>query len=79
MDDGFDREFNRSRWQRVLAVGPDGIQPYVRPGHRSGPTAPWRILRRLLAIFAGLMPRAPLFGAGARSARPCGSGAAATG
>jgi hypothetical protein len=29
MDDRFDQEFYRSEWQRVLAAGPDGIQPYI--------------------------------------------------
>ena len=29
MDDRFDREFYRSGWQRVLPLGPHGIQPYV--------------------------------------------------
>ena len=29
MDDRFDQEFYRSEWQRVLAAGPHGIQPYV--------------------------------------------------
>ena len=28
MHDRFDQEFYRPRWQRVLPVGPDGIQPY---------------------------------------------------
>ena len=35
MDDSFDQEFYRSEWQRVLPLGPDGIQPYVR-GSRAG-------------------------------------------
>ena len=35
MDDRFDREFYRSMWQRVLPVGPHGIQPYVRTSRRA--------------------------------------------
>jgi hypothetical protein len=30
MDDRFDQEFYRSEWQRVLAIGPYGVQPYIR-------------------------------------------------
>ena len=55
MDEDFDREFYRSRWQRVLPVGPDGIQPYVRAARGAGSTTPRSALRRLLAIFAALM------------------------
>ena len=35
MDDRFDPEFYRSQWQRVLPVGPYGIQPYVRTARRT--------------------------------------------
>ena len=34
MDDRFGRKFYRSQWQRVLPVGPYGIQPYVRRARR---------------------------------------------
>ena len=57
MDEGFDREFYRCRWRRVLPVGPDGIQPYVRATRGAGSSASRSVLRRLLAIFAGAMPR----------------------
>jgi hypothetical protein len=30
MDDRFEKEFYKSSWQRVLPVGPDGMQPLVR-------------------------------------------------
>jgi hypothetical protein len=53
MDDRFDQEFYRSRWQRVLPVGPDGIQPYVRTGS-SGLSAASPALRRPSAMLAGL-------------------------
>ena len=34
MDDRFDQEFYTSEWQRVLPLGPHGIQPYLH-GSRS--------------------------------------------
>jgi hypothetical protein len=48
MDQGFDREFYRSRRQRMLPVGPDGIQPYVRVTRSGRSSAPGSALRRLL-------------------------------
>ena len=53
MDDRFDPEFYRSPWQRVLPVGPYGIQPYVRIGRSSGSLAAAAALHRLLGIVAG--------------------------
>jgi hypothetical protein len=35
MEDRFDQEFYQSAWQRVLPVGPYGIQPYVRTARRA--------------------------------------------
>ena len=35
MDDRFDQEFYQSEWQRVLPLGPHGIQPYVRASRTS--------------------------------------------
>jgi hypothetical protein len=35
MDARFDEEFYKSSWQRVLPLGPDGIQPYVRASRPS--------------------------------------------
>jgi hypothetical protein len=55
MNEGFDREFYRSRWQRVLPVGPYGVQPYVRVKRGSGRTGAGSALRRLRAMFAGMM------------------------
>jgi hypothetical protein len=34
MTERFEQEFYTSPWRRVLPLGPDGIQPYVRPGLR---------------------------------------------
>ena len=36
MNESFEREFYRSRWQRVLPVGPYGVQPYVHARARLG-------------------------------------------
>jgi hypothetical protein len=62
MNEGFDREFYRSRWQRVLPVGPYGVQPYVRTGRSSDAAAAGSVLRRLGAIFAKLTPSAIALG-----------------
>jgi hypothetical protein len=32
MNESFEREFYWSRWQRVLPVGPYGVQPTSTPG-----------------------------------------------
>ena len=52
MNEGFDREFYRSRWQHVLPVGPYGVQPYVRTTRDSGSAAAGSALRPVGAIFA---------------------------
>lgn len=56
MDDRFEQEFYRSPWHRVLPVGPGGIQPYVRPGRRSGRVAglQHRLAGMLRALAQGL-------------------------
>ena len=48
MTDRFEHEFYGNRWQRVLPLGPHGIQPYVWPSRRTA--SPGRRLRRLAAI-----------------------------
>jgi hypothetical protein len=55
MNEGFDREFYRSRWQRVLPIGPYGVQPYVRVKRGSGRTGAGSALRRLRAMFTGMV------------------------
>jgi hypothetical protein len=56
MDHGFENEFYRSRWHRVLPVGPDGIQPYVRTGPRPDRIAGLRVrpAAMLRALARGL-------------------------
>ena len=54
MDDPFDRELYRSRWDRVLPLGPHGIQPYVDTGRSSAGAAAAPALRVPLAILIGL-------------------------
>jgi hypothetical protein len=70
MNEGFDREFYRSRWQHVLPVGPYGVQPYVRTTRDSGSAAAGSALRPVGAIFARLTPRAlALWRQGAKGGR----------
>ena len=56
MDDRFEQEFYRSPWRRVLPVGPDGIQPYVRTGRGLGRVAGrrYRLGAMLRALAQGL-------------------------
>lgn len=54
MDDRFEQEFYRSPWQRVLPVGPDGIQPYIRTARSSRLSSASPALRRPSAMLAGL-------------------------
>jgi hypothetical protein len=61
MDDRFDQEFYRSRWQRVLAAGPDGNQPYVHTAHT--PRLPGSArLGRAIAILVAAARRVIAFG-----------------
>ena len=54
MDEGFESEFYRSPWQRVLPVGPHGIQPYVQTSRAGGrPIGRLHGLVGLLAVVAG--------------------------
>ena len=71
MHDRFDQEFYRPRWQRVLPVGPDGIQPYVQTGRGVGSSAAPTAVRRLLMIVAKFIPSAIALGR-------CGASGAAT-
>jgi hypothetical protein len=51
MNDRFEKEFYRSSWQRVLPVGPDGIQPLVRTGR---PARRHRLAAMLRSLTKGL-------------------------
>jgi hypothetical protein len=68
MDDRFDQEFYRSEWQRVLAAGPEGIQPYIHT-----PRAP-RLARphvdRLIARLGAVARRVIAFGLARMATRP---------
>ena len=55
MDDRFDREFYRSQWQRVLPVGPHGIQPYVQTSRRARGLPTGR--QGLIGLLAAVSPR----------------------
>ena len=57
MEDRFEKEFYKSPWQRVLPVGPDGMQPLVRTGR------PDR-RHRLAAMLRALMQGVSAFGRG---------------
>jgi hypothetical protein len=52
MADRIEQEFYRSSWQRVLSIGPDGIQPYVRPDHRPARIAGRRRVAAMLRALA---------------------------
>jgi hypothetical protein len=54
MDDRLEKEFYKSSWQRVLPVGPDGMQPLVRadrPAPRHGLAAMLRSLTQGVSAF----------------------------
>jgi hypothetical protein len=62
MDARFDEEFYKSSWQRVLPLGPDGIQPYVgasRPARLPGVPAD---MARLIATLGTLAQGVIAFG-----------------
>jgi hypothetical protein len=52
MDDRFDEEFYKSSWQRVLPLGPDGIQPYVHAFRTSRSEGVQADIGRLIATLA---------------------------
>jgi hypothetical protein len=54
MDDRFDQEFYRSEWQRVLPLGPDGLQPYVRASRTSRLPGSQAHLSRSLATLGAV-------------------------
>lgn len=85
MDRRFEDEFYRSEWQRVLPLGPDGIQPYVHLARSSPLPGLQAALGRLIATlgrtvqgvsaigrFAGIgMAKPPMLVAtGSRAGRP---------
>ena len=78
MNEGFDREFYRSRWRRVLPLGPDGIQPYIHARRGSGAAAAGSVRGHLGAIVARVMPSALSLWRRARTAWQFGNGVAAS-
>jgi hypothetical protein len=62
VDDRFDQEFYRSGWQRVLPLGPDGIQPYARASGTSPLPGLQADLRSLLATLGGMAQGVVAFG-----------------
>jgi hypothetical protein len=85
MADRFEQEFYRTQWRRVLPLGPDGIQPYVRTSRSSRRPGLQAVLGRLIATLGAMaqgviafgrlaaigMARRPiLVAAGARAKRP---------
>ena len=65
MDDRFDREFYKPEWQRVLPLGPDGLQPFVRASRRQRSPGPHADLGRWIATLDTVARRVIAF---ARSA-----------
>jgi hypothetical protein len=68
--DRFEQEFYKSPWHRVLAVGPQGIQPYVRPVREPGARAGAVALRRLAALAGLMLRRTVAFGRWAATGTP---------
>ena len=62
MNRGFDQEFYRSEWQRVLPLGPDGIQPYVRLSRPSRRLGLRPALARLIATWGAMAQGVIAFG-----------------
>jgi hypothetical protein len=62
MDDRFDEEFYKSEWQRVLPLGPDGIQPYVRASRTSRVPGVQADMARLIATLGMLVQGVIAFG-----------------
>jgi hypothetical protein len=62
MDGRFDQEFYKSKWQRVLPLGPDGIQPYVRASSTSRLPGVQADVGRLIATLGTLAQGVIAFG-----------------
>ena len=62
MADRFEREFYSSEWRRVLPLGPDGIQPYVRTSLTSRRGGLQAALGRLIATWAAMAQCVIAFG-----------------
>jgi hypothetical protein len=62
MDARFDEEFYKSSWQRVLPLGPDGIQPYVRASRPSRLPGVPADMARLIATLDTLAQGVIAFG-----------------
>jgi hypothetical protein len=62
MNDRFDQEFYTSEWRRVLPLGPDGIQPYVRASHASRLPGAQSDMGRLIATLGTVAHRVIAFG-----------------
>jgi hypothetical protein len=62
MDGRFDQEFYRSAWRRVLPLGPDGIQPYIRSARISRWSGAHADMGRLSATMGTLAQAVLAFG-----------------
>ena len=63
MTERFEQEFYPDSWRRVLPLGPDGLQTYVRPAHGRGAAD----LRRLARGMGRAFGRIAAFGRRAAS------------
>jgi len=63
MTERFEQEFYPDSWRRVLPLGPDGLQTYVRPAHGRGAAD----LRRLARSMGRAFGRIAAFGRRAAS------------
>lgn len=62
MNHGFDQEFYSTEWRRVLPLGPDGIQPYIRTSRTSRRPGREAALGRLIATWGAMAQGMIAFG-----------------
>jgi hypothetical protein len=62
MADRFDQEFYSTEWRRVLPLGPDGIQPYIRTSRTSRRPGLQAVLGRLIATLGATAQGVIAFG-----------------
>ena len=62
MADRFEQEFYSSEWRRVLPLGPDGVQPYVRTSRTSRRLGLQPALGGLIATLGAMAQGVVAFG-----------------
>lgn len=62
MNSRFDQEFYKSEWQRVLPLGPHGVEPYIQTSRISRPGDLRRDLRSVSAMLRAVTQGMLAFG-----------------